>query len=72
MGVSHFTIDQQQSEFVLDLPLLSVLYSYISKYYVMLSITLYWGRLYEARIAYPVDKSIIQAFNRRTLILSAE
>ena len=35
------------------------------------------GRLYEARIAYPVDKSwkhdrLIQAFNNRTLILSAE
>ena len=35
------------------------------------------GRLYEARIAYPADKSrkhnrLIQAFNNRTLILSAE
>ena len=35
------------------------------------------GRLYEARIAYPADKSwkhnrLIQAFSNRTLILSAE
>ena len=35
------------------------------------------SRLYEARIAYPADKSwkhnrLIQAFNNQTLILSAE